>query len=292
MKYCNYNRFIRIKIYILFSVLCLKMFGSITGRVITQDGAPLAYVSVFYKGTNLGVVSSPDGKFVLAKAPQYDTIMVSCVGFEDQFFCAKDLLSPLEVVMDAKVYQLESFEVKSYTKHKREKLTLVSGDIPSDKICTNNMYMGSKVAQKFTLMEIKRIKYLKYYTRKVCDNNKLLIRIMSCNDNGEPDLDLCNPIIVINKKESWHRIKLKDIELFLSGDFFIVFESLSNTDDCFKSGNKPIFHYNVSLKGAYPHNDTYNTSFANPWVLQSDSVKGYKGQRFKTFSPYVELGFE
>lgn len=57
----------------------------VSGLVNDSDKQPLPYASVYFKNSSEGVITDENGKFYLQSASNYDTLVVSFTGYEDQF---------------------------------------------------------------------------------------------------------------------------------------------------------------------------------------------------------------
>lgn len=73
--------------YILFLILFLFSIVSnaqikVSGKVVDQDGFPMAYTSVAFKGTTQGMITNEDGKFYLETDASQVTLTISFVGFK------------------------------------------------------------------------------------------------------------------------------------------------------------------------------------------------------------------
>lgn len=74
-------------ILLLFNLSLLSAFGQglqVSGTVKDQSGTTLPGVSILINGTNLGTMSSPDGKYSITTADKNAVLVFSFVGFETQ----------------------------------------------------------------------------------------------------------------------------------------------------------------------------------------------------------------
>lgn len=112
----------------LFLLLAFAVFGSLAGQTKVLSGTvrdsvsrePLPYVSVYYKGTTIGVMTDDKGGFQIELDP-VDSLMVSCIGYKDYAYPVSKLKGgPLEILLAPSQYQLGEVTVnpgkERYTK--------------------------------------------------------------------------------------------------------------------------------------------------------------------------------
>lgn len=99
------------------------------GQVITSKGtvldlrnnSPLPGVSVLVKGTNKGVQTDFDGKFILPNIPKGATIQISFIGYKTQEVAA--VASPLVIQLEERAEQLEEVVIIGYGSKGKKDLT-------------------------------------------------------------------------------------------------------------------------------------------------------------------------
>lgn len=99
------------------------------GQVITSKGtvldlrnnSPLPGVSVLVKGTNKGVQTDFDGKFILPNIPKGTTIQISFIGYKTQEVAA--VASPLVIQLEERAEQLEEVVIIGYGSKGKKDLT-------------------------------------------------------------------------------------------------------------------------------------------------------------------------
>ncbi len=104
------NRPILFVIILLIPFLCVAQAGKLKGLI--RDAAsmqPLAFVNVFIKETNTGVVTDIDGLFSLKQLPGNATLVISYVGYKTkQVIITKDVSWPLTLLLEHMDNQLEN----------------------------------------------------------------------------------------------------------------------------------------------------------------------------------------
>jgi TonB-dependent starch-binding outer membrane protein SusC len=104
----------------------------ISGTVTSsEDGLPIPGVSVFVKGTTLGMITGADGKYVLAVPTNAQSLVYSFIGFKTQeaLIAGK---TKIDVVLEQDLFKVDEVVVVAYgTQQKRDvagAITTVKGD--------------------------------------------------------------------------------------------------------------------------------------------------------------------
>jgi hypothetical protein len=74
----------QLSILILLSLLPLSILaqaGWLNGRVVDEDGEPLAYANVYWKGLNTGTTTNPEGEFSIKMPPNARILAVRYIGY-------------------------------------------------------------------------------------------------------------------------------------------------------------------------------------------------------------------
>jgi len=87
--------------------------GAISGRVIDDNGNPVAGSSITIKGTKTGVISDANGNFRLNVSNQSNTLVVSSVGYESREFIANKN-NVVNVLLQPSVEKLSEVVVTGY----------------------------------------------------------------------------------------------------------------------------------------------------------------------------------
>jgi len=118
-----------LSLFLLAGSLAIAQTVMITGTVTSSDGAPLPGVTIFIKGTTLGALSGPDGKYNLSVPAKNNTLVFSYIGYKTQEIDAtgKTTISP---VLEPDLFKVDEVVVVAYgTQQKRD----VTGSIASVK---------------------------------------------------------------------------------------------------------------------------------------------------------------
>ena len=68
-------------VLLLASVSFMSAQTKVSGMVVDNTDMPIPYANVVFKGSKIGVVSNEDGRFYIEAPDNYDTLLVSFVGF-------------------------------------------------------------------------------------------------------------------------------------------------------------------------------------------------------------------
>lgn len=106
--------------------------GTISGKVLDENGEPVAGAAVLLKGSSMGTVTSIDGSFSI-NASEGDFIEVSCLGFLPSEFRV-DKSRIYEVVLQEDAARLDDVVVVGYGTQKKQTLTGAVSAISSENI--------------------------------------------------------------------------------------------------------------------------------------------------------------
>lgn len=271
-------------LFLLFITQVLTAQDYHTGRVVDSEGAPIYNASVFFAGTVLGAVTDEQGVYRLEDNVEHDTIQVSSLGYCDIVMPKKEWTAL--VTLEKQVFALKEFKVHT-TKNKRKKQTLENGK--SRYVTAYGLYTGLRFAIPFDGCESNALlKSVKYYTVDVCDANKLArIRVMSKDAMGLPLQDLMPPLIVKNKKKSWNKVDFSEFNINVEDDFFIVLESLNNTEDCFWSLDKRHSH-NVSVRSIAVNRPVLLYFYGHSWQkIEIPKSPAVEKRVYRNVEPHV-----
>ncbi len=116
-----------LKVKLLFTLIALNFcllslanaqsnFIVINGKVVEKNnGKPLAFSSVYVKGTTIGTVSNDNGEFNfnIPLTHEKDTLVVSYIGFQNFYRVVKDVSSQITIRLNEAVLNLEDVAVTS-----------------------------------------------------------------------------------------------------------------------------------------------------------------------------------
>ncbi len=106
--------------------------GTVRGSVLDSNGLPVIGAAVQVQGTNHGVVTDVDGKFVLTNVNPGDRLFVSCLGYVSQTVNYSSRELTIVLVEDSTL--LEETVVVGYGSVKKESLTGAIANIKSEDI--------------------------------------------------------------------------------------------------------------------------------------------------------------
>ncbi len=142
----------------LLVVSSLQMLAQqkITGRIIDEDGFPVSYASVQYKGHHIGVSSDSEGKFTIEKHPAWQ-LTVSAISYKTQTVKIDEKVNFIEVTLKDDSHKLGEVVVKSkkgrYKRKDNPAVELMRRVIAAKKQTdlTNHDYYQYDKYQKITL---------------------------------------------------------------------------------------------------------------------------------------------
>ena len=89
--------------------------GGVKGTIKGDDGAPLAFATIYVKQIESGAVSDPDGKYEITLSPGHYDLVFHYLGFETQsksIDVTQGFIS-LDIVLKAQVIQLQAVTIKA-----------------------------------------------------------------------------------------------------------------------------------------------------------------------------------
>ena len=101
---------------VLLITACLSVqAGGIRGLIKGDDGAPLAYATIYVKQTGSGAVSDPEGHYEIALAAGHYDLVYHYLGFETQSRAidVSDAFIEINITLKTQVIQLQSVTVKA-----------------------------------------------------------------------------------------------------------------------------------------------------------------------------------
>ena len=99
-------------VLLLVSTLQLMAQQKITGRVIDEDGFPVSYASVQYRGHKIAVSSDSQGKFSIEKHPDW-VLTVSALSYKSQTISVNEKMDFIEVKLKDDSHKLNEVVVKT-----------------------------------------------------------------------------------------------------------------------------------------------------------------------------------
>lgn len=99
------------------------------GKILDQNGAPLAGATVTVKGTNRAVITGKEGEFNLSNVPDDGVLIISYVGYKPLEISLKDAKMPLEIKLDMATGELKEVDITYNTGYQKLKPNEVTGSI-------------------------------------------------------------------------------------------------------------------------------------------------------------------
>lgn len=169
----------------------LPLPADITGKVVDENGAPLAGATVRVKGSVNSTATNAEGVFVLKKVAEDATLIISFIGMETQEIKVKGK-EPVNIVLKQAISQGRDVVVVAYGQQKKE--SMVSS------ITTINPKELKGPTSNLTTMLAGRLAGIVAYQRSGepgQDNAQFFIRGITSFGSGK-----INPLILIDGMES------------------------------------------------------------------------------------------
>ncbi|MGO3655587.1 MAG: carboxypeptidase-like regulatory domain-containing protein, partial [Sphingobacterium sp.] len=106
---------------------------TITGKVTDEEGNPVAGVSVFAKGTNIGTSTDSQGDYSINVPPEVDVLEFTIVGFDSQDVPVQSK-NEINVTLLSQVDDLDEVVVVGYTRQKVRHLSSSVSNISAEKL--------------------------------------------------------------------------------------------------------------------------------------------------------------
>ena len=154
MKICR--KFYFVLVLLLLSTLQMMAQQNLSGRIIDEDGYPVSYASVQYKGHKIAVSSDGEGKFTIEKHEGW-MLTVSALSYKTQTLKVDEKVNFIEVTLKDDSHKLNEVVVKTkrgkYTRKDNPAVELMKRVIAAKKKTdlTNYPYYQYDKYQKITL---------------------------------------------------------------------------------------------------------------------------------------------
>lgn len=246
---------------ILFSPLSVFAQTSMTCTAIdaiTQD--PIPFVIVYNKTTDKVVYSDEQGSFDIGSYHQHDTIVLSCMAYNEKMLTVSELSKHKNIALSRKENMMSEVVVSS---NKKEKTIPY---LPKKMHITFGSNMASEMAFKAKFPDedattTKKIIKVKIRVKLASDNNPVRIHIYDVAANGMPGNDILNQNIILSSKNiSFGQLVLdvSQYEVYTSQkEVFVGLEWLGVVDKTkeFEPGN---LHPRVRFTDEYSEVLTYH----------------------------------
>jgi len=108
---------------------------AVSGRVVNEQGTPLAGVTILEKGTTNGTSTKEDGSFALTVASDNSSLEISFVGYVTQTVRVGDQ-SSISIRMVAASRQMDEVVVVGYGTQRRNQVTAAISSVKSEELST------------------------------------------------------------------------------------------------------------------------------------------------------------
>ncbi|MCF6212780.1 MAG: DUF5686 and carboxypeptidase regulatory-like domain-containing protein [Flavobacteriaceae bacterium] len=105
----------KIYIFILIVLISTITFAQVkvSGKVVDENGEPISFADVFFKGSTKGTVSDENGKFYLESDKKYGILIVNFLGFDRKEVALKSHNFDLKIVLKEEAARLDAVEIYS-----------------------------------------------------------------------------------------------------------------------------------------------------------------------------------
>lgn len=111
--------------------LAIAQTTKVTGTIVDETGQPVIGATVLVKGTTIGVVSDPEGKFILNLPEGKSIVVISFIGYEAQELKA---VPNMKVVLKEQSQMLEGVVVTGMGKMDKRMFTGATDRLDADKV--------------------------------------------------------------------------------------------------------------------------------------------------------------
>ena len=132
--YCNYKYFLFVILSFFVTVANAQKGNTIRGIVTDGDNEPLIGVSILETGTNNGVITDLDGRYIITLAQNESSLRFSYIGYNTQVVKIENRNS-VNVKLNEDVVGLEEVIITGYgTGVTKDKLTAAISKVPTDRL--------------------------------------------------------------------------------------------------------------------------------------------------------------
>lgn len=184
----------------------------LTGKVVDEDGVPLAGVNILIQGTKRGMSTDVNGKFVIL-VKKNDVLRLSFIGYKDEYVPVKGRTS-INVDMTPDVHTLQDVQVVAFGTQKKESVVSSITSIRPGDLRTSSSDLTTSFAGRIPGMIAWQTGGQPGALTESEMNTKFYVRgITSFQSNANTD-----PLILIDGVESskldLSRLVVEDIETF------------------------------------------------------------------------------
>ncbi len=207
---------------------CNVFSQSIKEFIITDNSlTSIPYASVFIKGSTIGSYSDFNGKVSL-ELSMMDTILISCIGFENKTIKVSEISDTL--ILSESVIKLNEVEIKSEYQHLtigfNKRKTLRGGSAYG----LIGMIDGIVIKD----LQLSKLKEVSIFIDESCDSSSTLfmLQIFSVIDSSNiPCKSLISKQLFFDdSKKGWSSINLDTLNIYVNKKVFIGIEIVPNYD--------------------------------------------------------------
>ena len=251
----------------------------LTGKIVDRKkNDPIAYASVSVLDKPIGTISNTDGEFLLKIHPQYinDTLIVSCMGYAQEFFAAKKMLDEDIILMDPVSIRIREVKVTATTPAKL---------LDNIRANLDNNYSGyNKLMNAFYRETVKQ-------DGKFINVSEAVIEILKAQyNNNRSDLSR-----LIKGRQSSEVQPFKWMNFKLQGGPFTItqLDVVKTMESFINEANEHQYSYKISKVIWYNENPVYVLEFE---PIAGIDFHGFVGELYvhrETFAiVYARFGFD
>jgi len=259
-------------------------FSQIKGIVLDINTKnPIPYANISIKDSNYGITSDSKGEFIINSDSLNFTIILSSIGYEKKNFEVKH--SEIKIFLKPKIYDLPEILIKAQEKKKLVINRLNKKGLNHLFACGGFSWIPSKFFEyKSNYTETPYISSLKILVQSEINRAKFNIRLLSANENGEPQEEIFNENIFAyaSKHKKFVTVNLANKMIrFPEKGLFVALEWLVIDENLHK--------YSYTMKGSTEklEGKSYEPKFS-VFPSQNDDFiwiySGGKWRKSKTFS--------
>ncbi|WP_177761711.1 carboxypeptidase-like regulatory domain-containing protein [Flavobacterium sp. I3-2] len=212
---------------LLFLILPNLIFSQINGVVVDENNKPLSYVNIWNKDLSAGATSNIEGKFLVEKATEKDTLVLSLAGYETRKLSVKDdqiiKLKKKEKQSNQVVENPENKKTLTIGKSIRQNLFFSPGNLP---------WIYAKYFKNDSSdTSISYLNKVEVFIRSNVANATFKLRFFKANLDGTPGEDLLiEPLVVHpvrdNRKNTInlleYKIKMPETGVFVGIEWLLT----------------------------------------------------------------------
>lgn len=228
--------------------------------VIDSMGIGIPYVNAYAGLSDYGAISNNQGdiQFELDKITKNDSIVFSCIGYNEFTISKNDLVTADEkiIILREKDHLLNNIEIKSKSVRFKSIKAGVTGGICRSEFYTFPKYTGGEYGIIIENNKTCYIEEIHFNLSNVShDSLKYEINLYHYENEIKESINSSRHFIELNRNSKKGKVDLKDEEIRISANFAILFESIQERD----------YTYSIKFKS--------QCSGKNKFITKKDSGK-------------------